>query len=135
MDAEDRAHHLASARKTGQKLEKGLSFRGHQAELRSVSFPVPVSFPLCSIMVQPIGSGRQPVFEPQVGDVREIRRVVGDEGQVVGEGDRCDQQVPSAAYRPQPNWKTGSITQYEAIARSSVLPSLTILLKKQDFPG
>jgi HEPN domain-containing protein len=44
-------------------------------------------------------------------------------------------QSPSAAYRPQPNWKTGSITQYEAIARPSVLPSLTILLKKQDFPG
>jgi hypothetical protein len=42
---------------------------------------------------------------------------------------------PSAAYRPQPNWKTGSITQYEAIACPSILPSLTILLKKQDFPG
>ena len=41
----------------------------------------------------------------------------------------------SAAYRPQPIWKTGSITQYEAIARPSVLPSLTILLKKQDFRG
>ena len=38
---------------------------------------------------------------------------------------RCWQE-PSAAYRPQPNWKTGSITQYEAIARPSVLPSLTI---------
>src|SRR5208282_2934723 len=49
-----------------------------------VSFSVPVSFPHCWIMVQPIGSGRQPVFEPQVGDVPKIRRVVGDEGQVVG---------------------------------------------------
>jgi hypothetical protein len=45
------------------------------------------------------------------------------------------QYYHSAAYRPQPNWKTGSITQHEAIARPSVLPSLTILLKKQDFPG
>ena len=45
------------------------------------------------------------------------------------------QYFHSAAHRPQPNWKTGSITQYEAIARPSVLPSLTILLKKQDFPG
>jgi hypothetical protein len=45
------------------------------------------------------------------------------------------QYYPSAAYRPQPNWKTGSITQYEEIARPSVLPSLTILLKKQDFRG
>ena len=44
-------------------------------------------------------------------------------------------QEHSAAYRPQPNWKTGAITQYEAIARHSVLPSLTILLKKQDFRG
>ena len=43
-------------------------------------------------------------------------------------------QERSEAYRPQPNWKTGSITQHEAIS-SSVLPSLTILLKKQDFRG
>jgi len=49
--------------------------------------------------------------------------------------DLVDPVFHSAAWRPQPNWKTGSITQYEAIARPTVLPSLTILLKKQDFPG
>ncbi len=39
MDAEDRAHHLASARKTGQKQEKGLSsFRGHHTELRKFNY-------------------------------------------------------------------------------------------------
>jgi len=43
------------------------------------------------------------------------------------EQDELRRPVHSAAYRPQPNWKTGSITQYEAIARPSVLPSLTIL--------
>ena len=49
---------------------------------------------------------------------------------------RRDRRVNhSAAYRPQPNWKTGSIAQYEAIAHRSVLPSLTILLKKQDSRG
>jgi len=41
VDAEDRAHHLASARKTGQKQEKGLSFRGHHTELRKIKYGVP----------------------------------------------------------------------------------------------
>src|SRR5271166_4401952 len=48
---------------------------------------------------------------------------------------RYGRECHSAAYRPQPNWKTGSIAQYEAIAHRAVLPSLTILLKKQDSRG
>jgi hypothetical protein len=33
-----------------------------------------------------VASWRQPVFEAQVGDILELVRVVGDEGQVVQEG-------------------------------------------------
>ena len=39
-------------------------------------------------------------------------------------------QEHSAAYRPQPNWKTGSITQYEAIAQPFSLAQFDNLAQK-----
>jgi len=82
-----------------------------------------------------LNSGKIAATLGRAGQIIQIKSIDQQEQTQTIEETISNHGEPSAAYRPQPNWRTGSITQYEAIACPSVLPSLTILLKKQDFRG